>query len=220
MRITVPLCVVTLGLLFNSAHALDRIMIEKFDGAERPQNWAVNFGHWEPKDGVLVARELEQDKHAAASRWQVPFADGVVKLKLRFAGAKGFHVGFDPAPGTLDKQGHLYSLIVTPTQARINKHKDKAKPDSKDEALATAGFSSVEGKWLDLELRTVGDNVRATLSEGTTVLAELEASDATFHVSKPAVVFRAMGGDIQLDDVEVTVTKPADPPQPKAKVKQ
>jgi hypothetical protein len=198
-----------LCLITSATMAAEPTAAEKFDGPERPKNWTVNFGHWEPENGVLVARQLDKDNHAAASRWQIPLSDGVIKLKLRFAGAKGFHIGFDPAPGQLDKQGHLYSLVLTPAQAQLKKHKDKAKPDSKDETLAIAGFTAQDRKWLDVELRTTGDKVQATIVGATGgVTAKLEASDPTFHVAKPAVVFRVIGGDVQIDDVEVTVTKP------------
>lgn len=205
-------------LLASAGVAAEPTAVARFDGSERPANWRVNFGHWEPENGVLVARELDQDKHAAASRWQIPLTDGVVKLKLRFAGAQGFHIGFDPAPGQLDKQGHLYSLVLTPSQAQLKKHRDKAQADSKDETLATAGYPAMDRQWLNVELRTTGDTVQATIVRASGgVGAKLEASDPSFHVAKPAVVFRALGGDVQIDDVEVTVTKGADGLTPAAK---
>lgn len=180
--------------------------VVRFDEAKRPDNWTVNCGHWEPKEGVLVCRELEKDKHAAASRWQIPHKDAVIKLRLKLDGAKGFHLGFDPAPGELKKQGHLYSLVVTPTQAQIKKHKDKADEKSKDETLATAAIDVTQGEWLDVELRSAGEKVAVTIGKS----AKLEASDPTFAVAKPTVVFRVMGGDVQLDDVQITVLKAAE----------
>jgi hypothetical protein len=203
------LCLIASATMAAEPTAATPSATEKFDGAERPKNWTVNFGHWEPENGVLVARQLDKDNHAAASRWQIPLSDGVVKLKLRFAGAKGFHIGFDPAPGQLDKQGHLYSLVLTPSQAQLKKHKDKAQPESKDVTLATAGFTAQDRQWLNVELRTTGDRVQAIIVGATGgVTAKLEATDPSFRVAKPAIVFRAMGGDVQIDDVEVTVTKP------------
>jgi hypothetical protein len=210
------LAVLTLLLTVTTAFAAEPTDVARFDGPDRPKNWTVNFGHWEPADGVLVVRQLEKDNHAAASRWQIPLADGVVKFRLKFAGATGFHVGFDPMAGSLDKQGHLYSLVVTPTQARILKHKDKAKADSKEETLATVAYGSLADKWVDVELQTTGVEVQATLTTGG-VTAKLQAIDASFHVGKPTVVFRVMGGDVQLDDVSVTVTKPAPAPKTAAK---
>ncbi|MBI1349250.1 hypothetical protein GC163_23520 [bacterium] len=187
-----------------------------FTDAARPKNWTVNFGSWEVHEGVLVAKELEKDQHAAASRWQIPLADGVVKLKVKLNGAKFFHIGFDPAAGQLEKKGHLYSLVLMPEQAQLKKHKDKADATSKDEVLSTAGFAARSDQWLDVELKTEGDHVTATIGGQLGVIAKLEASDPSFHVSKPAVVFRVGGDSVQLDDVSVTVTKAADKPKPKA----
>ncbi len=181
-------------------------IVARFEDAKRPEKWAVNFGHWEPKDGVLVCRQLDKDNHAAASRWQIPLKDAVIKLRLKFDGATGFHLGFDPAPGELKKQGHLYSLVVTPTQVQLKKHKDKADEVSKDQTLATASFKDTAGEWLDIELRTEGEKVSATIGK----LAKLDASDPSFSVAKPTVVFRVIGGDVQLDDVQVTVLKAAE----------
>ena len=193
-------------------------LIAKFEEAKRPEKWTVNFGHWEPKDGVLVCRQLDKDNHAAASRWQIPLKDAVIKLRLKFDGATGFHLGFDPAPGEIKKEGHLYSLIVTPTQAQLKKHKDKADEASKDQTLATASLNTKAGEWLDIELRTEGEKVSVTIGK----TAKLEASDPTFSVAKPTVVFRVIGGDVQLDDVQVTVLKAAEikPVEKKAATKK
>lgn len=198
------LCAALLVLCARVSSAADPI-IAKFDEAKRPEKWSVNFGHWEPKDGVLVCRQLDKDNHPAASRWQIPLKDAVIKLRLKFDGATGFHLGFDPAPGELKKQGHLYSLIVTPTQTQLKKHKDKADEASKDQTLATASLNATTGEWLDIELRTEGEKVTAKVGKSVT----LDASDPTFSVAKPTVVFRVIGGDVQLDDVQVTVLKGA-----------
>lgn len=192
-------------LVARSSSATEPI-VARFEEAKRPEKWLVNFGHWEPKDGVLVCRQLDKDNHAAASRWQIPSKDAAIKLRLKFDGATGFHLGFDPAPGELKKQGHLYSLVVTPTQAQLKKHKDKANDASKDQTLATASLNAAAGEWLDVELRTAGEKVTATVGK----TAKLEASDPTFSVAKPTVVFRVIGGDVLLDDVQVTVLKGAE----------
>ena len=207
-------------LTFAAGHSLSAAepLIAKFDEAKRPETWTVNFGHGEPTDGVLVCRQLDKDNHAAASRWQIPLKDAVIKLRLKFDGATGFHLGFDPAPGEIKKEGHLYSLVVTPTQAQIKKHKDKADEASKDQTLATASLNAKAGEWLDIELRTEGEKVLVTIGK----TAKLEASDPTFSVAKPTVVFRVIGGDVQLDDVQVTVLKAAEikPVEKKAATKK
>lgn len=188
-----------------------------FDDNQRPARWVVNTGHWEAENGVLVCRELAADKHAAAARWQIPLSDGIVRCKLKFAGATAFHIGFDPAPGTLEKKGHLYSLVLTPTSAAIRKHKDKADPKSKDELLATLELPATT-EWMNIELNTTGDKVMVQLQTGDS-RGELTVSDPTFHVAKPTVVFRTVGGDALLDDVSLEVLKPGLLAQPAKKAK-
>lgn len=203
-RASLLLITAALSLWPQVSLAADPI-IARFDETKRSEKWTVNFGHWEPKDGVLVCRQLDEDNHPAASRWQIPLKDAVIKLRLKFDGATGFHLGFDPAPGELKKQGHLYSLVVTPTQVQLKKHKDKANEASKDQTLATTSLNAATGEWLDIELRTEGEKVTALVGKS----AKLEASDPTFSVAKPTVVFRVIGSDVQLDDVQVTVLKAA-----------
>lgn len=178
--------------------------VARFYEAERPESWAVNFGYWEPSGGHLVVRQLEKDKHAAASRWKIPLSDAKIRLKLNIGEAQQFHLGFDPKPGSLKKTGHLYSLIVTPTSATIKKHKDKSDESSADESLATASFEPGLNDWTEIELTAIGNSVKATIGN----VATLEVSDPTFHVPKPSVVFRVLGDEVLLDDVEVTVLKP------------
>ena len=69
--------------------------------------------------------------------------------------------------------------------------------------LLPRGDNATAGEWLDIELRTEGEKVLATIGKS----AKLEVSDPTFSVAKPTVVFRVIGGDVQLDDVQVTVLK-------------
>ena len=86
-------------------------------------------------------------------------------------------------------------------------HKDKAKPESKDETLATAAFPLSENRWMTVGLHTVGDTVTATLDNGAGSVIKLTATDSTFHVPKPTVVFRVIGDAVQLDDVHVSVVR-------------
>lgn len=199
------------GLLaIGSLRAADETRFaEKFEGKERPAKWAVNFGHWEPADGVLVVRQLDKDNHAAASRWQVPLSDCALSLKAKFEGATMFHVGFDPMAGQLKKQGHLYSLVVSPTKAQLKKHRDKADDNSKDETLAEASLSVAPKEWFTIELKAEGEKVSVKITGKNGSLAKLDAQDASFKVAKPAVVFRVIGGDVHFDDVDLQVLKPA-----------
>ncbi|MCG6158086.1 hypothetical protein [Rubinisphaera margarita] len=170
-----------------------------------PSSWYANFGYWELNDDTLVCRELKEDKHAGAARLKTPLTDGSITCRVKFEdGAKFFHIGFDPAPGTLDKKGHLYSLVLTPQSAMIKKHRDKNREDSKDETLATVRFEKPLEGWHSVKLTASGKDVRVSIDNQY----QLTASDDSFGVKKPGVVFRVGGGDVHVDQIEVAVEKP------------
>lgn len=178
------------------------LLEEKFDGKELPKNWNRNTGKLTVADGVLKASEVAADMHAAAFRRPLPLQDAAILVKFRFAGAKMFHLGFDPATGELKKKGHLFSLIVTPTGWSITEHNDKSDPKSTNKALAKATASFEPGKWHELLLEVKGDDVLAQVGG----LEPLRATSKDFHVKKPGLVFRTGGKDadeVHLDEVRV-----------------
>lgn len=178
------------------------LMEEKFDGKDIPKGWTRNAGKLTVADGVLKAGEVAADKHAAAFRHALPLRDAAVFVKFRFEGAKMFHVGFDPAPGELKKQGHLFSLIITATGWSITEHNDKADSKSTNRALAKAAAAFEKGRWYELLLEVKGDDVLAQIGG----MEPLRADSGDFHVKKPGLVFRTGGKDgeeVHIDEVRV-----------------
>ncbi|KAF0181200.1 MAG: putative secreted protein [Limisphaerales bacterium] len=178
------------------------LMEEKFDGKELPKNWNRNAGKLTVAEGVLKASEVAADKHAAAFRRPLPIQDAAIGVKFRFEGAKMFHVGFDPAPGELKKQGHLFSLIITPAGLSITEHNDKSDPKSTNKALAKRVATFEKGRWYELLLEVKGDDVLAQIAG----MEPLRATSKDFHVKKPGLVFRTGGKDtdeVHLDEVRV-----------------
>ena len=119
------------------------------------------------------------------------------------AGLRGDeHGAFDPAPGELRKQGHLFSLVVTPTQWSVLEHPDKADPNGKNVVRAKAAAAFPRDQWHTLLLEVKGDAVVARV-DGREAL---RASAKDFHVKKPGLVFRVMGKDgeaMLFDNVKV-----------------
>ncbi|MCB1229002.1 MAG: hypothetical protein KDN19_01980 [Verrucomicrobiae bacterium] len=186
------------------------VLEENFDGDSLAKGWAVQFGDWKPVDGVLQAKQIAADNHPAAARRALPMQDGIFEMRFRLAGeGKAFHFGFDPAPKQLDKRGHLFSVIVTPTMAKLMKHVDKDKPkEDPNEDLAVAEHAFKAGDWYRLTVEKTGNDVVARISseEGATKL-ELKATHPTFHVTTPTLVFRCVGDGIEVDDLKVWKTK-------------
>ncbi len=181
----------------NSETALS----ESFDAAELSPKWHVNVGTWKVTDGVLRASEVPADKHAAAARYPLESQNAVYQLRFRFVDqGKGFHLGFDPAPGELDKKGHLFSVMITPTSWKIVKHADKKQPkEDPTEILAEEQTKFETGKWYQLRVTTWANYVTARIDGEQ----ELKCSHETFAVKKPTLVFRCQGDGVEIDDIRV-----------------
>lgn len=215
MRITslflTPLLATATLLTLTHSHAFEppensELVIEdNFDREAPGKGWAVQTGSWTIKDGVLQGAEIAADKHAAAARRVIVTGNAIYEMKFRFTGeGKSLHFGFDPLRGSLDKRGHLFSVIVTPKDWKILKHINKDKPkEDPNEVLATAENPFEIGTWYHLRVTTWGTTVKA-MSEG---IDPLDATHPTFGVKKPTLVFRAIGDGIEIDELRVWQTK-------------
>lgn len=177
------------------------LLVEDFSDESLPKGWSVQTGTWETREGFLHGIEITAENHAAAARRLVETKDAVYDFKFRLSeGTKGFHFGFDPARGELEKRGHLFSIIVTPADWRILKHVDKDQPkEDPNEILATAKHDFEAGRWYHIRVTTWGTTVKAQI-EG---LDPLTAMHPTFAVRKPTLVFRVSGSGVDIDDVRV-----------------
>ncbi|MCG8602388.1 MAG: hypothetical protein MI807_19745 [Verrucomicrobiales bacterium] len=179
---------------------------DSFDREELGKGWTTQTGEWKIVDGALRGKEIKADKHSAAARRVVETKDAVYQLRFRLSeGSKGFHFGFDPKRGSLDKKGHLFSVIVTPASWRILKHVDKnRREEDPNEILATASQTFEPGTWYSLTVVTKGTKVDAMI-EG---IAPLTSEHPTFGVPKPTLVFRVIGDAVDVDDITVSAIKP------------
>ncbi|MBI3879503.1 MAG: hypothetical protein HY301_05500 [Verrucomicrobia bacterium] len=178
------------------------LLEEKFDGEKVPAGWNKNTGKISVAEGVLHASELASDMHIGAFRKALPVQDCAIQLDFKFAGARTFNVGFDPAPGELKKKGHLFSLAITAESWNITEHNDKADPNSKNVARAKAAVKFEAGQWHTLLLEVKGNDVVAQVAGRE----PLRATAKDFHVKKPGLVFRVGGKDGQevlFDNVKV-----------------
>ena len=146
-----------------------------------------------------------RDCTAAAARRRIPTRNAVYELKFRFVGeGKGFHFGFDPAKGELDKRGHLFSVIVTPSGWRILKHLDKARPkENPNEILGQQKRNFIPGEWATLRVTTWGPYVSASIDGAQ----PLKVSHPSFTAKKPTLVFRCLGDGVEVDDIKVWIQR-------------
>jgi hypothetical protein len=178
------------------------LLEETFSGGAVPAGWTKNAGAIAVADGALRANEVAKDNHAGAFRKALPLTDAAVQVDLKLDGAASFNLGFDPAPGALKKQGHLFSLIVTPTSWQITEHVNKADPASKNIVHAKAAANFPRDRWVTILLEMKGDTV-VVHADGQ---KPLKATAKDFAVKKPGLVFRVGGKDekpLWIDNVKV-----------------
>ena len=179
----------------------DLILEEDFSEGDPGRGWNPTSGKWTVVDGVLRGSEIPDEKHAAATRRVLRTRDAVYEMKFRFVGeGKGFHFGFDPASGQLQKRGHLFSVIVTPGKWWILKHVDKDRPEEDpNRVLVSADITFEIGHWYHLQVTTEGTSVIAVIDGKE----PLKTSHETFNVIKPTLVFRCLGDGVEIDEVKV-----------------
>jgi hypothetical protein len=173
------------------------LLEENFAGDALPKGWAKNFGALAVSGGALRAGQQASDQHAAAFRRPLPVRDCAIQVDFQFAGATAFHLGFDPAPGELKKKGHLFSLVVTPTEWSILEHVDKADPASKNAVRAKAAVALPRDRWHTLLIEVKGETVVARV-DGREAL---RASAKDFGVKKP--VMGQDGAAVLFDNLKV-----------------
>ncbi len=199
---SIPLAVVAEEIPTQLGQRGEVLLCEDFSDSSVLKAWTGTTGKREIADGALRVNELAANKHAAAFRYRLPVQDCAVQFEFQFEGAKFMHFGFDPAPGQLQKKGHLFSVVITPDSWSLLEHNDKAKPSSKAKTHVKETLQLENGKRYRVLIESKGEKVIATL-EG---VGQLQASSPDFHVKKPGLVFRVGGEDNQFvtfDNVRV-----------------
>jgi hypothetical protein len=169
------------------------VIEESFDTELAPPMAAVK-GEWKVVDGILVAKELAADKHAAVLNYQKPNRNSVVRFSFKLDGSTdGFNFSLNHAGG------HLFRVVVAPTKLSVNLDKDKKDPDSKAVVLATAKGDFQQGKWYTMQVEMVGPRVVVQTDNGSMV----EASNAKLDTDKPNYRFVMRGDSLAIDDLHV-----------------
>lgn len=200
------ICAPTTSLtVADDAPANSEVTLEDtFDRTELGKGWNSTTGEWKIVDGVLHGQEITQEKHSAATRRTLATKNAAYQFRFRLTNnCKGFHFGFDPAKGELQKEGHLFSVIVKPKSWEIMKHVDKnRRKEDPNEKLAEQQTTFEIDKWYTLRVTTWETHVTAKIDD-----KKLKASHPTFGVKKPTLVFRCLGDGVEIDDIKVWTQK-------------
>lgn len=191
------LCMLTLAGLATAAEAPS--LQEDFAGGKLPDRWRVALGDFRVEEGTLVAAERPSDMHNGVLVIPRPNRDVAVSFDFRLDGAKALHLSFDVAPGTPQRKGHLFRLVLRPDGMTLQRDLDKSNPAVKGAKLAEAKRAFEPGKWYTVHLEHRGPEVSARVGEG----AMVRASDAHLAHAKPGLRFVITGQSARIDNVKL-----------------
>jgi hypothetical protein len=164
--------------------------------------------------------------HPAVYGLELPTKDSVVECKIRFEGATAIDVEFDDRKFEGSHYGHLCRAIVrldrvvilderdgSQSNALIELRKDPVANKAEISKLLAAHSASFPlpakletGKWYDLVVETVGEEMRVTLDGKP---AGYLKSPGIGHVTKSKLEFGVNGKDGWYDDLKVWNAEPA-----------
>jgi hypothetical protein len=161
--------------------------------------------------------------HAAVHGLEIPTKDSVVEVKIRFDGATMIDVEFDDRKYTGAHYGHICRAQVRLTGVTVIDERDggmrndvyemRKDPAKKAEvAKLLAGRSATypakleRGRWYDLVVETVGDEMRVTLDGRP---AGYLKSSGIGHPTKSKIELGVGGKDGCFDDFRVWAAVPA-----------
>jgi len=211
------------------------LFADDFEAAEPAKEWHRVVPTFARTGGVLTGTQTRDrdvpaadgrpavKAHAAVHGLDVPTADSVVEVKVRFDGATMMDVEFDDRKYAGSHYGHLCRAQVRPTGVTLIDERDgamrsdvyemKKDPAKKAEvAKLLAGRSATfplkleAGRWYAVAVETAGDEMRVTIDGKP---AGYLKSSGIAHPTKSKIEFGVAGKGGSFDDLKVWAAEPA-----------
>ncbi len=172
---------------------------ENFDDGEIAKPLFERYPAMRVTDGVLTVSQ--QVKHNASPTLPIAFQNASLRYRFKIDGAQLLTCRFEEASRVPDAQAHLCRLEIRPHSVILKMDtppKDKARRDSVILAQTSQNFA--DGKWHEVELRFVEEEITAVLDDGLVVLTGKHD-----HLSeeKIGVFFVVGGGEVVMDNLEL-----------------
>ncbi len=176
-----------------------------FSTTELGKEFIVKRGQWKVEDGALSAREIESEHHAGSCHLMQETTDAVFEFRFKSADdTSKINVGFDPAPGELDKVGHIHAVTISSRVVILAMAGDKKKPDENPGGkLGSARVNLEKDTWYQVQLINQGDECRLSIDGETLIVGK----HPEIAVKKPSIIFRAFGEGIAIDDIKIAAVK-------------
>ena len=211
------------------AEKKELLFSDDFEGTERDKHWHRVVDTFAFESGVLKGTQTRVvdtpskdgksviKAHAAVYGLELPTKDSVVECKIRFDGATMIDVEFDDRKYTAAHYGHLCRAQVRLNGVTIMDEREGSQnlvikalredPTKKDEVAklmkgksATFPAKYEVGKWYDLVVETVGDEMRVSI-DGKPV--GYLKSPGIGHATKSKIELGVAGQSGCFDDVKV-----------------
>lgn len=156
-------------------------------------DWGVAKGEWLVKDGILIAKEKPEDKHAGVCALSLPNRNSIIRFSYRLTGAKALTLSFNHA------KGHLFRVSLGAESITLSKDKDKSDASAKPLQLAKVEAPKNGAEWTTIQVEMLGKKVAVTTDSGL----KLEGEDAALDVDKTGYRFVISGESAELDGVKI-----------------
>lgn len=219
------------------AQKKELLFADDFEGTEHDKRWHRVVDMFTFEKGTLKGTQTRDKNipaadgkpavtaHAAVYGLEVPTKDSVVEVKIKFEGATMIDVEFDDRKYTGAHYGHLCRAQVrlngvtmiderdgTMRNDIYEMNKDPNKKAERAKLLvgrtATYPAKLEAGKWYNLVVETVGDEMRVTIDGKP---AGYLKSSGIAHATKSKIELGVAGKDGFFDDIKVWNAEPAKP---------
>lgn len=218
------------------ANKKELLFSDNFNGSDHDRRWHRVVDTFSFENGALKGSQTREKDvpsadgktiitaHPAVYGLELPTKDSVVECRIRFEGAKVIDVEFDDRKFTGSHYGHLCRAQVRLDRVTILDERDGSQSNAlielrKDPAANrdairkllrehSASFPAEleDGKWYDLVVETVGDEMRVTIDGKP---AGYLKSPGIGHPTKSKIELGVGGKDGWFDDIKVWNAEPA-----------
>lgn len=196
------------------------VFADDFARAELGKQWKIGIPDYKISDGTLKGYQARDD-HGSSIGATLPLPDGnaIVELRFKFDGAKSINVNIDDKSYQGVHAGHISRVVIRQNQVVLYDDKEGVMRNdiyemrrSTDPAVKAQGnklaegktltvpFEIEQGKWYQLAMEIVGDQMRVSI-DGKEI--GLLKSAGLTHPTKPDLRIGVWGKDGYIDDLKI-----------------
>ncbi len=159
--------------------------------APLPEDWAVQKGIWEVKDGEIVVSDIPEQKHGPVLWHKVSLASAVVECEFKFEGAGGFILGSD-------SNRHIGRLSINKKSMKLQEDSSEVKGVRPGGTTAEAALDLKVGEWYKVRYEWSGDKMAATIGDKS-----IEGSHPTYSQKRSRWWLASSGSKLVVRNIKV-----------------